>query len=139
MNLDFSALDNISARVEKGANFAGYILGFATGPLRIVVGKVQMIMGALFSLGYLIMHAISRHPDPELLDNAKESAGYTMHGAANILRGAVETVNLLGGIFLLLIYDFGIGRFHYSYEVKESGVETLNPFHPDAHPRGRFV
>ena len=132
MTINFAPLDNVAARIEKGGNLAGYLFGFATGPLRIVAGKVEMIAGTLFSLGYLLMYAISRDPDPSFLDNAKESSGYVIHGAANILRGAIETVNLLGGVFLLLIYDFGIGRFHYSDEPREFGVETLNPCHPDA-------
>jgi hypothetical protein len=129
-NTDFKRIDNGLAYVEKKCRVPLYLGGFLLGPIYMAMGKILMLVGFIFAGGNLLLHAISKNPDPKLLNNTKQGAGYVVHGACNFLVGAIATLNLSGSVFLLLGYDYFVGRFHYQHEQPEPGVETLNPYHP---------
>lgn len=135
-DIDFERIDLKLAYLEKKFDKADYFIGFMTGPVRIVFGKVLAVAAIFFSYVNLFLHIAYQNPDPSLLNNARQGAGYAVHGAGDIVKGAVATLNLFGGVFLLLGYNYWIGRFHYEYEEPEPGVETLNPCHP-SRPQNR--
>jgi hypothetical protein len=130
-NIDFKRIDNSLAYVEKQCRIPLYLGGFLLGPIYMTtMGKTLLVAGLFFVGINLLLHAVSKNPDPKLLDNARQGAGYIVHGACNFLVGAIATLNLSGNVFLLLGYDYFVGRFHYEYEQPQPGVETLNPYHP---------
>lgn len=126
---NFSTVDNFLSFVETGSNPVGYVFGFITGPWKVLAGKVMIFASSVLAIYYLGAYAFSETQHQEYLNSAWHSAGYIMHGIADVYRGTCETFNLFGAGFGLFAYDFYVGRFHYSTEKISTEVTSLNPFH----------
>lgn len=114
-------VDHTLSSFEKGLNIAGYvpIISSFSGPLRIGYGKVEVI-GAVAFAAILALRAFSLTglEQEELLNKAVEMLSYTLHGIANIFRGAIETIPLIS-LFTCLPYDLMFQqRFTYPTEIK---------------------
>ena len=130
MPIEFRNCDLICANAEKVTNILEYVAGPVVGPIRILAGKVQIIAGAAIASGALAAYLFTDNEDN--LKLALQGWGLVSHGSANMIRGAIASTWILGGLFFLLIYDLGFQcRFHYSAEPMSDGSFTLNPFHPE--------
>lgn len=129
MFTDFTNCDKALFNLEKAGNIAGYFFGPDTGPLRIVIGRVQTLAGSALAACAIVAYLITADRD-YLNTQAYHGAGYTMHGIFNVFRGAIEATGAPGSGLLLFGYDFCIARFHYYSEKVHPNEYTLNPFHP---------
>ncbi len=77
--------------IDTALNYPGYVpaLSSITGLFRMVLGVVEMVVGAIFSTLCCQSYEVAR----------------IMNGCLNVIRGAVETVPILGNV-ALLAYDF---------------------------------
>ena len=113
-------LNNTLAAVEKGFNIVGYIPVASTysGGLRMVCGKLEII-GAIAASALFAIVALFSPTDHERHEGIKKAAKilktYTLHGVANIFRGAMEATALLG-LVACLPYDLFCNRFAYPHE-----------------------
>ena len=99
-------LNEILSNTEKNLNYAGWIPGIsmASGSLRMIMGKVELLAGSLIGLADLAQFKL-------------DSPGWTYaaHGIANICRGLLETVLLIGNL-AWFFYDQSERRFCYPSE-----------------------
>lgn len=119
-------LEDTWARTEKFLNVTDLIpvcsICTCSGMLRLVMGMVQVVAGAIFAL-YKILMGLPHKQNFTFLQ-ARVGAGHVLHGYANMVRGAVA---ITPGInLLLLFYDGFVGRWNYPDEKMEHGVYPLN-------------
>ena|ERR1700690_1508783 len=113
-------LNNTLAKVERGFDYVGYIpvVSALSGALRVVCGKIEIIAGIAASALTAIVALFSptayeRHEGMKKAANILTT--YTVHGIANIFRGALEATALLGTV-ACLPYDLFGNRFSYPQE-----------------------
>lgn len=128
---DVQKRDTYLGNFESGLDKAGYLLGPFIGPPRMTMGKVMMLASFILAMSYLMAYAFDVNQNEEHLKQAKDYAGYFIHGTLNVIKGIFQTFAFSGGIVLLLAYDLSGYRFHYSREEVSGGGVTLNPSHPD--------
>src|SRR3989338_5277590 len=82
-------LNEILSNTEKNLNYAGWIPGIsmASGSLRMIMGKVELLAGSLIGLADLAQFKL-------------DSPGWTYaaHGIANICRGLLKPFLLIGNL-----------------------------------------
>lgn len=112
-------LDKTLATVEKFLDVAGYIPVVSTfsGAFRIKYGKVETVASVGLS-AVSALYAVCKQDQAERargLDRAVEVLTYSIHGIANVFRGAIEMVPFLS-LFTCLPYDLLKARFTYPRE-----------------------
>lgn len=77
--------------IDRALNYPGYVPGLSsvTGVFRMVLGVIEMVVGAIFAALFC----------------QSDEVGRIINGALNVFRGAVETVPILGNV-ILITYDF---------------------------------
>lgn len=102
-------LDHFMKSVEKALNCPGYIpiVSSFSGALRATMGKIELI-ASMFIGAYVLLTTGD-------IDQAIDATvTYAVHGLANIGRGVIECIPLLGN-FLCWIYD-DENRVAYPFE-----------------------
>lgn len=111
---------------EKFLNIPGSIpiVSSISGPVRIAAGQLQAGIGALMTIGGVVAYLTAEleADQAEYRADTTRSAEFAMHGVANIIRGAVESIPLLN--LLTIIYDGTHSRFEYRVEQKLVQLET---------------
>lgn len=105
----FVSLDQGMAKLERVFNGFGYIpvLSSFTGPIRAAIGKVEIV--AALIIGAIVLIVTWR------FDRAVDVVlNYALNGVANVIRGWIEFVPIIGN-YLCYTYDT-IGRMPYTYE-----------------------
>ncbi len=122
------SVDNHIAKLEQFFNPIDCIpfFGSYTGMIRILAGSVQIIAGVIFGLFKAIFSSNRRY-----LEAFKQGYIYSLHGAANVLRGSIA---MLPGINLILfIHDKYLGRMNYPEETLREKVYPLSTGYKLAH------
>lgn len=114
------SLDSWLENVEHGLNIAGYVplVSSISGPLRMVLGKCEVIGGLATAAFMAIAALFDPHPVEKLhqLNRALEIAvKYTLHGAANLFRGTIEAIPFVS-LVTCLPYDLSGNRVSYIRE-----------------------
>ena len=102
-------IENMLFRVERVFNGLGYVpfVSSFSGPLRVTMGKAEMVAGAIFALVDYCLHA----------EEGTVDLSFIVHGAANCLLGMAETIFVVGNLCTFTYgYIFG---FHFSYEMTQ--------------------
>ncbi len=114
------AIDSGFEWFEHGLNTAGYlpIVSTVSGSLRVSFGKLEVI-GAIVVAAFIAIKALF-NPDPiekylQLEKATQILVKYSLHGAANVLRGTLEIFPLLS-LVTCLPYDLSGKRFAYVRE-----------------------
>ncbi len=114
------SIDNAFGWFEHGLNIAGYIplVSTISGGIRIGFGKLEVI-GAIAVAAFTAIKALF-NPDPiekhlQLDKAAKILVKYSLHGAANVLRGTLEVFPFVS-LVTCLPYDLAGNRFSYVRE-----------------------
>jgi hypothetical protein len=106
------ALDQSLQNIETTLNIVGYIpfVSIASGSIRFVGGKVEAIAGLILAaLSALPGGCQSAKEQSRRIDHGLELA---LHGGANMIRGAVESIPVIGNLGCML-YDLS-NRMEYS-------------------------
>jgi len=122
MNEIENTLDKSLDKLEHGLNIAGYvpILSSFSGGLRAVLGKIEII-GAIAAAAIMAVAALF-NPDAaqrqaQLNKALQIAVKYSLHGAANMFRGTVESIPFVS-LVTCLPYDLLGHRFAY---IREQG------------------
>lgn len=97
-------LNNILGKTEHAFNVLGWVpvLSSASGAIRIIAGKVQLVAALALAFFQKISGLIFQKKSYIELSN--HSFDYVKHGIANICRGYLETIPLIGNVSLF-VYD----------------------------------
>ncbi|MCH9613481.1 MAG: hypothetical protein SP1CHLAM54_04840 [Chlamydiia bacterium] len=122
----FDAAEPVCSAAEKALNFPGYIpcVGTLSGGARLILGQVQIALGALCAIGTAVASVVSEveTEKKELWTEAEHSLEFAVHGIANCVRGTIEAMPCVN--LITLPYDF-INRFEYP--TIRNGAEELFP------------
>ena len=101
-----TTIANTFTNIEKGFNIAGSIpvVSLFSGAIRAIAGKIQGIVGALFSALGLASYMITN--DSKWIPLINLGSEFIIHGALNVLRGLGEAMlcatTLVGNVMLLV-------------------------------------
>lgn len=121
-------IENYVARAEQLLNPVDWIPYVAcySGMVRILAGAVQIVAGIIFA--YLkIVHNLLSSKRARICQAIEQGYFYSLHGVANILRGAIAIFPGLN--LLLLLHDQKLGRFNYPQEQVRPGVYPIATAH----------
>ena len=114
--ITFQNIDKCFTAGEKAFNILGWVpfISSATGPVRMIAGKVMAIAAAVlaaatFAAGYIMN-------DQKLIQKADQFAGYIWHGLGNFVRGFIESIPIAGNLATILYDSEPDARMRYKDE-----------------------
>lgn len=117
-------IENYVASAEQLLNPVDWIPYVAcySGMIRILAGAVEIVAGFIFA--YLkIVYNLLTLKQPRICDALVQGYLYSLHGVANVCRGALAIFPGLN--LLLLLHDQKLGRFNYPQEQVRPGVYPI--------------
>lgn len=91
------------------------VVSFVSGSCRMTYGGMQAWVSLLLAVKLLAESRIFPETKNDSIRESKGQLLYTCHGLANIGRGSVEMLFIIGNV-LTIIYDYSRVRFKYSGE-----------------------
>ena len=122
----FVATDQMMARTEGVFNKFGWIpfAGCVTGSLRFTIGKI-MVLAGIFMAAFKGLEGLFSGNSFHYKE-AKQFAGYALHGFMNQARAVIEWIPFVNTV-VLVSYDRLIGRFSYGFENERFQRPALIP------------
>jgi len=116
----FVNLDSAQATLEKNVfNKAGYIplVSTVSGILRQKLGLIQVVSSIAMAIFFAVQSLFLTSPREinAAHANAKHCLSYALHGIANMFRGGIESIPLLGNA-VVYGYDYFEARVGYKTE-----------------------
>jgi len=93
--------------------------------IRILAAEVEIAAGFAFAMLKVAQSVLD--DKWSTFSRLKIGLGYSLHGTANLCRGAIAMVPVIN--LLLLFYDGAVGRFNYEKEKMRKNVYPLTTAH----------
>jgi len=121
-------IENYVARSEQLLNHVDWIpyVASISGMVRVLAGGVE-IAAALAFVYLKLAYNLVNYGRAQFAHTLKQGYTYSLHGVANIIRGAIAIHPWWN--LILIAHDWRLGRYNYPQETVPSGVYPLATAH----------